>query len=325
MGVGRKATGKVQNGHDKAFVPVVAALLGNSAVAFLKLVAALFSGSSAMLAEAAHSFADAGNQLILLLGLRLSLRAPDRIHPFGYGKERYFWTFLTAITMFVIGATFSFFEGVRNLLSPHGISHIALSYGVLAAAAVFEGVAFYLALRSTWAQIGRHGLWRSIRNTKDPAVFTVLFEDAAALVGLALAALGLLLAQVTGIGLFDGLASMLIGLLLGIVALVLGFKSRSLLLGEAVTPQTRRAILSAVRKQEEVQEVVQLQTMHMGPEDILIGLEINLLDELSTDEIERVVDRIEEAIQREVPEAKQIFVECESSERRQKYSRSSGE
>ena len=301
-----------QTTHSEPKAAVTAALLGNGAVAVLKLVAAILSGSIAMLAESAHSLADTGNQAMLLLGLRLSSREADRDHPFGYGKERYFWTFLAATSMFIIGAVFSILQGIQGLQGEAEISHLPLSFAVLAGVALFESVGLVIAARSTWPQIRARGVWGSIRETKDPTAFVVLFEDSAALLGLGLAASGLFLSWLTGLAVYDGLASVLIGLLLGGVAVLLGFESRSLLLGEAVGPATRRKMLAAVRSFPEVREIIRLQTMHMGPTDILVGLEINLIDRLTTDEIEVVIDRIEEAIQVEVPSARQIYVECES-------------
>lgn len=223
-----------KTGHGEVELAIYAAFFGNLVIAILKLFAAIGSGSSRMFAETAHSFADSGNQLILFVGLRLALRPRDRSHQFGYGKDRYFWTFIAAASMFTVGATFSIFQGVQALNSHEEVTHSGLNYIVLGVAALLETAALALALRATWPELKRSGLWRAVRETKDQTRFIVVLEDTAALIGIALAAAGLLLAQLFGLAFFDGVAAILTGLLLGLVAIVLGYESRSLLLGESV-------------------------------------------------------------------------------------------
>jgi cation diffusion facilitator family transporter len=278
-------------------------------IAILKLIGAIDSNSSGLFAEAAHSFADSGNQFILLIGARLALRPPDRTHPFGYGKDRYFWTFLAAVAMFTVGATFSVYQGINALVDPAEVEHSSFNYIILGVAALLESVALTLALRTTWSEIRRRGLWGAVRETKDPTRFIIVFEDTAALIGIALAVTGLLLSQIFGVVVFDGIAAILIGLLLGGIALLLGYESRSLLLGESVHPATRTGILRAVRRHPKVREIVDLQTMHLGPDQVLVGIEVHLADELSTDEVETVVKEIEASIEQYMPAAKHIFVE----------------
>ena len=290
---------------------IYAAFIGNLIIAVLKLIAALQSGSSGLLAETAHSFADAGNHFILLIGVRLALRPPDRSHPFGYGKDRYFWTFLAAVSMFVIGATFSIFHGVQSLTGhEEEIGDTTLAYGVLAAAAVLEVIALALALRATWPEIKKLGLWTSIRQTKDPTSFIVVLEDSAALIGIFLAAAGLILGQVFELTFFDGVAAILIGILLGGVAIVLGYESRSLLLGEAVSPIVRREIIAAITSNPQVHDLINLQTMHLGPEQVLVGIEVHLRDNMTTDSVEQVVNEIEASVREVLPLADHLFVEA---------------
>jgi cation diffusion facilitator family transporter len=300
--------------HRTKFV-VIIALLANLAIAASKLIAALITGSSAMLAETAHTFADTGNQLTLLLGLRLAQRPPDPQHPFGYGKERYFWPFMASISMFIIGGSFSVFRGIERILSPHELQDIRLNYVVLGVSAIFDGTSFSLAFMSLRQQLLKLGLWKAIRVTKDPILFSVFFEDSAGLLGLALAFIGLFLYQLTGIVIFDSLASVFIGLLLGAVALLLGYESRSLLLGEAASPETRQKIVDAVRRVPEVVDVAELLTMHMAPDDILVNMDLNLKGGLTTAHVEETIDRIEDEIRKTVPQARRIFIECETLRR----------
>jgi cation diffusion facilitator family transporter len=301
--------------EDKSKFVVIIALLANLAIAVSKLVAALVTGSSAMLAETAHTFADTGNELTLLLGLRLALRPPDPQHPFGYGKERYFWPFMAAISMFIVGGSFSIFRAIETILSPRELQDIQLNYVVLGMSAIFDGASFSLAFMSLRQQLVKFGLWKAIRVSKDPILFSVLFEDSAGLLGLALAFLGLFLYQLTGVVIFDSLASLLIGLLLGGVALLLGYESRSLLLGEAASPETRQKIADAVRRVPEVVEIAELLTMHMAPDDILVNMDLNLKGGLTTTHVEEAIDRIEDEIRKAVPQARRIFIECETLRR----------
>jgi cation diffusion facilitator family transporter len=300
--------------HRTKFV-VIIALLANLAIAVAKLVAALISESSAMIAETAHTFADTGNELTLLLGLRLALRPADPQHPFGYGKEHYFWPFMASISMFIIGGSFSVFRGIETIISPHELQDIRLNYVVLGVSVIFDGASFLLAFTRLRPQLAQFGLWGAIRVTKDPVLFSVLFEDSAGLLGLALAFLGLSFYQVTGMVIFDSLASLLVGLLLGGVALLLGYESRSLLLGEAASPETRRKIVEAVTRVPEVVAVAELLTMHMGPDDILVNMDLNLKPGLTTARVEDVIDRIEDEIRKAVPQARRIFIECETLRR----------
>ncbi len=278
-------------------------------IGILKLIGALDSNSSGLFAEAAHSFADTGNQMMLLIGGRLALRLPSKSHPFGYGKDRYFWTFLAAIAMFTIGATFSVYQGVSSLSNPGEVHASNFNYVILGIAAVLETVALSLALRATWSELRSKGMWSAIRDTKDPTRYIVVLEDSVALIGIGLVAGGLVLSQVFESTMFDGIAAILIGLLLAGVALLLGYESRSLLLGESVSPQARRQIISAIKKHSQVKYIVNMQTMHIGPDSVIVGLELDLDAAMTMDDAEQLIVDVEASIRKTVPEAEHIFIE----------------
>jgi cation diffusion facilitator family transporter len=301
-------------GTDGARRAILAALFGNLGVAISKLVAALLTGSSAMLAEFYHSVADTVNQVFLLLGLRLGRRPADEAHPFGYGRERYFWAFVVAVSIFAVGAVLSVKEGIHKLAHPGAIEAPGLSYAALAVAALFEGYALRVAWREFghWRATNPGPLLQAIRQTKAPSILVVLFEDSAALLGILVAAAGITLTLVTGSSLWDALASVVIGVLLAVVAVFLGLRTRGLLLGEAATEADRRRIRDAVESVPGVASLIDLLTLHLGPEDLLVNLNVNFEDGLDTDDLERVVDEVEGRIRAAVPVARRIFIHAES-------------
>ncbi len=289
------------------------ALIANGVIAVVKFIAAAISGSSAMLSEGFHSVADTGNQLFLLRGTAVSRYVPDTQHPFGRGKALYFWSFMVAVFLFVGGAVIAFLEGLERVRHPHSDSAgLGFSLAVLGFAAVFE---FFIAFGPALRQFNRGRAGRSIRATvrdsKDPALLVVVFEDTAALVGLIIAAAGLLLAHYTGWAQWDGIASILIALLLAAVALFLAYEMKELLVGEAATREDRSAIRAATLSVIEVSSMGRLLTMQLSPREIRVNMDVHLDDGLTTDEAEAVIDVIEAAIQAEVPEATRIFVELE--------------
>ena len=300
-------------GHQSPKKSVYMALAANSAIAAAKAVAAVISGSSAMLAEALHSFADTGNQGLLLLGMKRAERPADDEHPFGHGKERFFWTFVVAMSLFTLGAAFSIYHGVIGLLHGHDLPDPLIALIVLGVAAVFES----LALRTAWQQFqakrGRRSVRQALREAKDPEILTVLGEDTAALSGIAVAILGIVLSRLTGEPAFDAAASIAIGLILGAVAFFLAREMLGLLLGEAATPSVRRRIVEVAEGSAAVDRVVALRTMHVGPQELLIALDVLFRDGLDTDGIERSIDDIERAIRDAVPDARAIFIEPETS------------
>lgn len=289
------------------------ALIANGVIAVVKFIAAAVSGSSAMLSEAFHSVADTGNQLFLLRGTAVSRYGADATHPFGRGKELYFWSFMVAVFLFVGGAVIAFIEGLERIRHPHeDAAGLAFSLIVLAFAAVFEYfIAFGPALRQFNRQRSGRSLKATVQGSRDPALLVVVFEDSAALLGLIIAAAGLLLAHYTGWSQWDGVASVAISLLLASVAFFLAYEMKQLLVGESATREDRSAIRAATLSVKEVSSIGRLLTMQLSPHEVLVNMDVHLDDGLSTDQAEAVIDAIEAAIQQEVPEASQIFIELE--------------
>jgi len=293
---------------------VIAALFGNLGIAIFKLVAALLSGSSSMLAESYHSMSDTLNQILLLYGLKRSQRKPDERHRFGYGKEQFFWSFMVAMILFGIAGTLSIREGYRKFLHPEPISHIGLTYLAIAVGLIFDGYAFSIAVRSIKSEMKTEqyrNLIEAIKQSKDPTILTVFFEDVIALIGLLIAAMAITLVHFTGILIIDAIASIIIGVLLMVFAVILALETKNLLVGEAVTPLKRRKILKAVNSFKEVKEVISLKTMHLSSEEVLVTLEINCQDDIIVDELERINDRIEKKIKDIIPKAK-VYLEAEN-------------
>ena len=303
---------------------VLGALFANAVIAILKLVAALMTGSSGMMAEALHSIADTTNQVFLLLGLRFYKRPASEKHPFGYGKERFFWSFIAAIFIFGVGATYAIYEGIIKLRHPHPPENWIRAYWVLAISFALEAGSIALAIYQEVKEAHHEGLtfFAYLRESKDPTAKTVIFEDSAALLGIIIAGVGIYLTEHhsgPGDGAYwDGLASIMIGLVLAVVAFVLARTSRGLLLGEAANPKTVAAIVEAIESHPNVVKVVELLTMHLAPKQILINAHINVRDDLVTGEIVKTVEEVEELIKRTEPKVEMIFLEtarqCDSSE-----------
>lgn len=290
---------------------VILALIANSIIAVLKFVAAAISGSTAMLAEGFHSVADSGNQLFLLRGTSASKIAPSVRFSFGRGKEAYFWSFMVAVVLFVAGGVVAILEGYERLRHPeHHEGGIVLNLVVLGLAAFFEIViAFRPALEEFNRRRRGRGAWRTIRESKDPTLVVVLFEDTVAVLGVFIAAAGLILAEVTGASQWDGAASIVIGIMLTATAWLLALETKGLLLGESASRRTRSEIRGAILSLGSVETVERLMTMHLGSEEILVNVDVTVEDGFSGDQVEGVVADIEEAIRSVVPEATRIFVE----------------
>ena len=299
---------------------VLGALFANALIAFLKLVAAVITGSSGMMAEALHSIADTTNQVFLLLGLRFYKRPASEKHPFGFGKERFFWSFIAAIFIFGVGATYAIYEGINKVAHPHPPSHLNWAYAVLAISFLLEGASITLAIYQEVREAHHEGLTftQYLRESKDPTAKTVLFEDSAALLGIIIAATGLLLTDYEVGGragaYWDGLASITIGLVLAVVAFVLARSSRGLLLGEAASLKTVEVIRSAIESHPNVERVVELLTMHLAPKQILINAHIKMREGLLTDAVELTVEEVEDRIKQAEPKVEMIFLEAARDE-----------
>ncbi len=296
---------------------IFAALAGNAAIAVTKFTAGLITGSSAMISEAIHSVVDTGNQLLLLLGLRRAAEPPSPSHPFGHGLELYFWAFVVAILIFGLGAGLSLYEGTRKILEPHPIERAEINYIVLGLAMLFEGATWIVAFREFRKVQGERGWFEAFRASKDPTVFTVLFEDTAAMLGLVVALLGIVLAEALAMPLLDGVASVVIGVILATTAAFLAYECQSLLTGESVAPETRRSILGIVNAQPGIRHLNELRTMHFGPNDVLVALSIDFDPELQVRQFAKTVTRIERETKRRHPEVMHIFVEAQSFEAHQ--------
>jgi cation diffusion facilitator family transporter len=290
---------------------IFAAIAGNLAIAATKFVAAFFTGSSAMLSEGIHSLVDTGNGGLLLLGFRMSQKPPDANHPFGHGKELYFWSLVVAILIFALGGGMSVYEGVTHLSHPQ-VHHSIWNYVVLGFAIVFESVSFCFAYRAFRSEMIGQGVFEAIRASKDPTTFTVLFEDTAALLGLIVAFLGIFLGHLLNNPYLDGVASIVIGAILAVVAGFLAYESKGLLIGEGVDPQTLASIRSIVSADPAVEEIKKLLTMHFSPDDVLLTLDIGFKKHLTAEEIAAAVNRLENNIRDQHPEIKHIFIEAKS-------------
>lgn len=285
------------------------ALAANLGIAATKFVAAGITGSSAMLSEGIHSLVDTGNELLLLLGLRRSQRPPDEHRPFGYGREQYFWSYVVALLIFAVGGGLSFYEGVAHLRHPEPMKDPLWNYVVLGIAFCLDGYSLLTAWRAFSAQRGRQSFWAALKNSKDTATFTVLFEDASDVLGLAIAFLGVFLGHTLNNPYFDGGASILIGLLLMGVAGALAGQSKSLLLGEGVDAATRRRLVALTEADVAVVKAVRLATIYLGPEEITLAQGVAFQPGLTTDAITQAIVRIQTAIKQEFPAVKHAYMQ----------------
>lgn len=291
---------------------IFAALGGNAAIAATKFAASWFTGSSAMLSEAIHSVVDTGNQLLLLLGLRRSARPATPDHPFGHGLELHFWAFVVAILIFGLGAGLSLYEGIQKIAAPHPVENAWVNYVVLGVSLAFEGGVWMVAFREFRNSKGEQGWLEAVRASKDPTVFTVLFEDTAAMLGLFAALIGLALAEILELPILDGVASVVIGIILAVTAAFLAYECQSLLTGEGATPETREDIRRIACAQAGVKHLNEARTMHFGPHNVLVVLSLDFEDALPAGEVERTVTRIEREIKSRHSEVTRVFVEAQS-------------
>ncbi|MEE8312343.1 MAG: cation diffusion facilitator family transporter [Candidatus Binatia bacterium] len=291
---------------------IYAALAGNSLIAVTKFVAGSITGSSAMFSEGVHSLVDTGNQVLLLYGLRRAARPADAGHPFGYGKEAYFWSFVVAIMIFAVGAGVSFYQGIHRIQSPHAIENPIVNYVVLGLAMLFEGGAWYFALVQFREEKGELGYFEAVSRGKDPTNFVVLFEDSAAMLGLLVAFAGVALGQLTGNPVHDGVASVLIGVILASVAIWLAYETKSLLIGESAQEEVIEAIRQLAVDSDHATHVGEVLTLHMGPDFVLVNISIDFADEASAEDLERSIATLDARIKQRFSEVKRVFVEAEA-------------
>ena len=290
---------------------ILAALTGNGLIAVSKFVASIFTGSSAMLAEGIHSVIDTGNQALLLFGMRQASKPPDAKFPFGYGKEIYFWSFMVAVLLFTAGAGLSIYEGVEKILHPEPLSHPIINYVVLGLAVLFEGTSWLIAAKEFRRVKGSWGVLEAVQRGKDPNKFLVLFEDTAAIAGLLLALIGLGLVQITDLPVFDGIASIGIGLILAFSSVWLAVETKGLLLGEAANEHVVEAIREVLDADPAVARINEIPTMHIGPEFVLANISIRFKPNLSGEQLQDAIARMDRRIKEECPTVKRVFIEAE--------------
>jgi len=292
---------------------IYAALVGNLLVAATKFVAAAITGSSAMLSEAVHSLVDTGNEVLLLHGLRRAARPADQAHPFGHGREVYFWSFVVALSVFALGSGVSLYEGIHHVREPVPITRPVVNYVVLALALVFEGASWRVAFKEFRGEKGQQTFLEAARRSKDPTTFMVLFEDSAAVLGLVIALAGTLAAEVLDRPVLDGVASIAIGILLALVAAFLARESKGLLIGEPAQSEVSDAICAIVTAQPGIERANGLFTVHVGPRQVVAGITVDFRDDLTARQVEDIVARVEARVRQAHPEIVSLLIKPQSA------------
>jgi cation diffusion facilitator family transporter len=287
---------------------VIAALIGNLLIAVTKGIAAAVSGSSAMLSESVHSVVDSGNEILLLYGQHRAGKPPDRLHPLGYGREIYFWSFVVALLIFALGAGVSIYEGIIHIRHPEPMSDPLVNYAVYAASAVFEGISWWFGWSAFKRVSGNRSVFAAVEASKDPPSFMVLFEDSAALVGLVIAAIATALSIELGEPWIDGLGSICIGAVLAVVAVLLARESKDLLIGERARPQLAESIRDMARREPGVVSVEGILTSQLSPDQVIANVGLEFEDDLRTPDIERVIAHLENELRKKHPELFRVFV-----------------
>ena len=287
---------------------LVVALIANLGIAVSKFIAAAITGSSAMLTEGVHSVVDSTNQLLLMWGRHAASRPADKLHPFGYGRELYFWSFVVAVLVFSLGAGVSVYEGILHIAKPEPAVSPVIAYAVLLIAFVLEGWSTLEAFRDFKSAKGKLSWFQAIRRSKDPPAFIVLLENGAAMAGIVAAAIGLLLSQLTGNPFFDGAASVIIGVILGITAFVLAFESKGLLIGEAADPELVQVLRELVREKKGVVGVGHVLTVHSSPDVVTAMIDVDFDDGISAGEVERIVCDVEIEARERWPQVHRLFI-----------------
>ena len=288
---------------------IVAALLANLGIAITKFIAYLLSGSSSMLAESVHSLADSGNQVLLLIGGKRANRAATEEHPFGYGRERYIYAFRVSIILFSVGGVFSIYEGVHKIEHPEPINVPWVPIGVLLIAIVLESFSLRTALGESATDRTGISILEFVRRAKAPELPVVVLEDIAALIGLVLALLGVSVAVITGNGVFDGIGTVFIGLLLIVVAIVLGIEVKSLLVGEGASPSDIEAIRAAATRGADIEQIIHMKTLYLGPDELLVGMKVAVIATTSAQEVSAAINAVEQRVRAAVPIARVIYIE----------------
>lgn len=284
-------------------------MLGNALISVTKFFAAAITGSSAMLSEGIHSLVDTGNQVLLLYGMKRAARPADVEFPFGYGKEIYFWSFIVAILIFALGGGISIYEGIQHILKPVPLKNPMVNYVVLGLALIFEGAAWAYAYREFKRQQGSWGFFEAIRRAKDPSTFVVLFEDSAAMLGLLVAFVGVYLTDTTGILIYDGIASVIIGVILFVTAIWLAHETKGLLIGESANKSVVHGVREILHAQTGIEHINEVLTMHIGPDFILANISVDYVDSLSAEEVENDIALINKLIKQKFPQIKKVFIE----------------
>jgi cation diffusion facilitator family transporter len=300
--------------HIRANIVLYGALAANIGIAIAKFVAAAISGSSSMLTEGVHSLVDSGNQLLLLYGQHRARRPPDGAHPFGYGRELYFWAFVVAILIFAVGAGVSIYEGWLHIVEPEPLRDPTINYIVLAVAFALESTSWFIAVREFNATRSTLGWWKSVRRSKDPAAFIVMFEDSAALIGLVIAAIGVWASHYFGDSRIDGVASIVIGLILAAVAMVLARESKGLLIGESADPALISRLWAAIDGRPQITAVNHIRTIHTAPDAVFVAISADFDDALTMGEGETLIEAIEAELKAAMPELTSIYIRPEKRE-----------
>lgn len=292
---------------------IIAALIGNGLISITKFIASFLTGSSAMLSEGIHSLVDTGNQILLLFGLKQAKKPADKYHPYGHGKEIYFWSFVVAIMIFGVGAGISIYEGIHSVMDPHVINNPMTNYIVLGIAMIFEAFAWYFAWKEFSKIKGKRGYFEAVKKEKDPTTFVVLFEDSAAMLGLVVAFVGIWVAQITGNPIFDGVASIIIGVILAGTAGWLAYETKGLLIGESAEHEIVDDIKILSSSVKSILNVNETLTMHMGPNFILVNMSVDFEDSMDATQIENDISTLTKKIKEKYPRVKKIFVEAEQT------------
>jgi cation diffusion facilitator family transporter len=292
---------------------IYGAILANVAIAISKFFAASYTGSSAMVSEGIHSLVDTTNGLLLLLGIKRSERPADKSHPFGYGMEVYFWSFVVAILIFALGGGIAIYEGIHHIYEPVEVSNIRVNYLVLSLAILFEGSSLFVALREFKKENGKFGLLKSMKKSKDSSTFTIIIEEIGAIAGLVVALIGLVIGDVFDFPISDGIASVVIGVILTSMAFFLAIETKGLLIGESIDEDALVILQEILKKNKRVEQFGLIRTVHFGPTGVMVGVDIHFVDQLSLEDVEAEIVIIEKQFKEQVSEVKHVFIEVKEN------------